>query len=93
MVEDAKFLQVGDICHLEVHIVVSVTNTVITTLIQLEVVLSFLYHCHFVDYKNTFETTEESDYLVHADVGVLQSKECKSSLLLAGTSLIFCIQS
>ena len=51
-----------------------------------------------VDYENTFDTTEEPDYLVpletHADVGVLQSKEwfewdVISSPLLAGTSLIF----
>ena len=33
----------------------------------------------FVDYENTFDTTEEPDYPVHlesdADVGVLRSKE------------------
>ena len=45
----------------------------------IEVVSSFLYRGRFVDYENTFDTTEEPDYLVHlesdADVGVLQSKE------------------
>ena len=65
-------------------------------------VSSFLYRGRFVDYENTFDTTEEPDYLVHlesdADVGVLQSKEWfewddLSSSLLAGTSLIFRIQS
>ena len=44
----------------------------------IEVVSSFLYHGRFVDYENTFDTTEDSEphYLVHlesdADVGVLQ---------------------
>jgi fatty acid synthase subunit alpha len=56
----------------------------------------------FVDYENTFDTTEEPDYLVHlesdADVGVLQPKEWfewddMSPSLLAGTSLVFRIQS
>ena len=67
----------------------------------IEVVLSFLYCGRFVDYKITFDTqaTEEPDYLAHlesdADVGVLQSKEWFDwkDMLLAGTSLIFCIQS
>jgi fatty acid synthase subunit beta len=67
----------------------------------IEVVSSFLYRGRFFNYENTFDTTEP-DYLVHlesdADVGVLQSKEWfewddMSSSLLAGTSLIFCIQS
>jgi fatty acid synthase subunit alpha len=70
----------------------------------IEVVSSFFYRGRFVDsdYENTFDTTEEPDYLVHlegdADVGVLQSKEWfdwddMSPSLLAGTSLIFRIQS
>jgi fatty acid synthase subunit alpha, fungi type len=68
----------------------------------IEVVSSFLYRGRFVDYENTFNTTEEPDYLVHlesdADVGVLQSKEWFEwdndiSSLLVGTSLIFRIQS
>jgi hypothetical protein len=44
----------------------------------IEVVSSFLYRGNFVDYENTFDTTEP-DYLVHlesdGDVGVLRSKE------------------
>ncbi|KAF8963371.1 hypothetical protein BDZ97DRAFT_2075857 [Flammula alnicola] len=68
----------------------------------IEVVSAFLYRGCFSDYENTFDTTEEPDYSVtvetNADVGVLQSKEWfewenESSPLLAGTSLIFRIQS
>ena len=113
MIEGAKPLQVGDICHPEARIV-SVTNSSEGKIVKvkghcyrnnqpvIEVVSSFLYHGRFVNYENTFDTTEESDYLVHlesdADVGVLQLKEWfewddMSSLLLAGTSLIFCIKS
>lgn len=68
----------------------------------IEVVSSFLYRGRFTDYENTFETTEEPDYSVpletDAAVGVLQSKEWfewenESKPLVAGTSLIFRIQS
>ena len=68
----------------------------------IEVVSSFLYRGRFLDHENTFDTTEEPDYVVSlqsdADVGVLQSKEWfewenESSPPLAGTSLIFRIQS
>ena len=45
----------------------------------IEVVSAFLYRGRFVDYYNTFETTEEPDYMVDlsddAAVGVLQSKD------------------
>jgi fatty acid synthase subunit alpha, fungi type len=103
----------GDICRPEARIV-SVTNSSEGKIVKvkghcyrndkpvIEVVSSFLYRGRFVDYENTFDTTEEPDYLVHlesdADVGVLQSKEWfewddMSSLLSAGTSLIFRIQS
>ncbi|KAF7293423.1 Fatty acid synthase [Mycena indigotica] len=45
----------------------------------IEVVSAFLYRGRFTDYENTFETTEEPDYVVKletdAAVGVLQSKE------------------
>jgi fatty acid synthase subunit beta len=113
MMEGAKPLQVGDICRPEARMV-SVTNSSEGKIVKvkghcyrnnlpvIEVVPSFLYRGRFVDYENTFDTTEEPDYLVHlesdADVGVLQSKEWfewddMSSSLLAGTSLIFCIQS
>jgi fatty acid synthase subunit alpha len=68
----------------------------------IKVVSSFLYRGRFSDYENTFDTTEEPDCIVplqsDVDVGVLQSKEWfewenESSPLLAGTSLIFCMQS
>ncbi|KAF8907276.1 fatty acid synthase [Gymnopilus junonius] len=68
----------------------------------IEVVSAFLYRGRFTDYENTFDTTEEPDYSVllenDAAVGVLQSKEWfdwenTSSPLLAGTTLIFRIQS
>ena len=75
MVEGAKPLQVGDICHPEARIV-SVTNSSKGKTVKVK------GHCYrnnrgrFIDYKNTFDTTEEPDYLVHlesdADVGVLQ---------------------
>src|SRR5277367_487467 len=90
MVGGAQPLQVGDICHPEARIV-SVTNSTEGKIVKvkgycyhgnqsiIEVVSSFLYRGHFVDYENTFDSTEEPDYLVHlgsdADVGVLQSKE------------------
>ena len=113
MVQGAKPLQVGDICRPEARII-SVTNSTEGKIVKvkghcyrnnlpvIEVVSSFLYRGRFVDYENTFDTTEEPDYLVplvsDADVGVLQSKEWfewddVSSPLLAGTSLIFRIQS
>jgi len=113
MVEGAKPLQVGDVCRPEARIV-SVTNSNEGKIVKvkgycyrnnqpvIEVLSSFLYRGRFVDYENTFDTTEEPDYLVpletDADVGVLQSKEWfewedESSPLLAGTSLIFRIQS
>ena len=102
-----------DICRPEARIV-SVTNSSEDKIVKvkghcyrnnqpvIEVVSSFLYRGHFIDYKNTFDTTEEPDYLVHlesdVDVGVLQSKEWfewdeMSPSLLAGTSIIFHIQS
>ncbi|KDR66848.1 hypothetical protein GALMADRAFT_216738 [Galerina marginata CBS 339.88] len=68
----------------------------------IEVVSAFLYRGRFVDYENTFDTTEEPDYSVllenDAAVGILHSKEWfdwenSASPLLAGTTLIFRIQS
>jgi hypothetical protein len=65
-------------------------------------VSSFLYRGRFTDYENTFETTEEPDYLIQlpddAAVGVLQSKEWfewddESTPLQAGMGLIFRVQS
>ncbi|KAG5646963.1 hypothetical protein DXG03_001686 [Asterophora parasitica] len=113
MVNGAKPLKVGDVCKAKAHIV-SVTNANEGKIVKvkghvyrgeeqvIEVVSAFLYRGRFVDYENTFETTEEPDYNVpletDAAVGVLQSKEWfewddDSKPLLAGTSLIFRIRS
>jgi fatty acid synthase subunit alpha len=113
MVDGAKPLAVGDVCKAEARII-SVINASEGKIVKvkgfvyrqgqrvIEVVSSFLYRGRFSDYENTFDTTEEPDYVVplqsDADVGVLQSKEWfgwenESSPPLAGTSLIFRIQS
>ncbi|KAJ7158521.1 fatty acid synthase [Mycena filopes] len=113
MVDGAKPLQVGDVCKAEANIV-SVTNTDPGKVVKvkghvfragkpvIEVISAFLYRGRFADYENTFETTEEPDYVVtlasDAAVGVLQSKEWfewidESKPLLAGTSLIFRVKS
>ncbi|KAJ7041493.1 acyl transferase domain-containing protein [Mycena alexandri] len=113
MVSGAKPLQVGDVCKAEANIV-SVTNTDAGKVVKvkghvfragkpvIEVISAFLYRGRFTDYQNTFETTEEPDYVVtlesDAAVGVLQSKEWfewidESKPLLAGTSLIFRVKS
>ena len=113
MVDGAKPLAVSDVFKAEACIV-SVVNANEGKIIKvkgfiycqgeciIEVVSSFLYHECFLDYKNTFDTTKEPDYLVpfqsDVGVGVFQFKEWfkwknESSLLQAGASLIFCIQS
>ena len=113
MVDGAKPLAVGDVCKAEARII-SVINASEGKIIKvkgfvyrqgqrvIEVVSSFLYRGCFSDYDNTFDTTEEPDYVVplrsDVDMGVLQSKEWfgwenESSPPLAGTSLIFRIQS
>jgi len=112
MIKGARPLQVGDICKAEARIV-SVTNTNEGKVVKvkghvyregkavIEVVSAFLYRGGFVDYYNTFETTEEPDYMVDlsddAAVGALQSKDWfewdnEAKPLLASTSLIFRIQ-
>ena len=67
----------------------------------IEVVLAFIYQSRFMDYQNTFETTEEPDYLVllldNVAVGILQSKEWfqwdnASTPHQARTVLIFRVQ-
>ncbi|CAK5268309.1 unnamed protein product [Mycena citricolor] len=113
MVDGAAPLKVGDVCKAEANIV-SVTNTDPGKVVKvkghvirdgkpvIEVVSAFLYRGRFSDYENTFETTEEPDYIVtlanDAAVGVLRSKEWfewidESKPLLAGTSLIFRVKS
>jgi fatty acid synthase subunit alpha len=112
MINGAKPLEAGDVCKAEARIV-SVTNANEGKIVKvkgyvyrdsqpvIEVVSAFLYRGRFIDYENTFQTTEEPDYVVllenDAAVGVLQSKEWfewddESKPLLAGTSLIFRIQ-
>ncbi|KAF7312560.1 Fatty acid synthase subunit alpha [Mycena indigotica] len=113
MLDGEKPLRAGDVCKAEAKIV-SVSNTDPGKVVKvkghvyragkpvIEVVSAFLYRGRFTDYENTFETTEEPDYVVKletdAAVGVLQSKEWfewidESKPLLAGTSLIFRVQS
>ncbi|KAG5638483.1 hypothetical protein H0H81_012415 [Sphagnurus paluster] len=113
MVNGAKPLQVGDVCKAKANII-SVTNANEGKIVKvkghvyrgneqvIEVISAFLYRGRFVDYENTFENTEEPDYIVpletDAAVGVLQSKEWfdwddASKPLLAGTSLIFRLRS
>ena len=113
MVEGARPFKAGDVCRAEAHIL-SVTNANEGKIVKvkghvyrkdapvIEVVSSFLYRGRFLDYENTFDTTEEPDYLVtlstDADVGVLQSKEWfewddESVPLTAGASLIFRVRS
>ena len=90
MVDEAKPLQVGDMCYSKARIA-SVTNTAAGKIVKvkgrvycagtpvIEVVSAFLYRGRFTDYENTFEITKEPDYLANllndASVGVLQSKE------------------
>jgi fatty acid synthase subunit alpha, fungi type len=113
MVEGDIPLRAGDVCNAEARIG-SVINTDAGKVVKvkgyvyragadvIQVVSSFLYRGRFTDYQNTFETTEEPDYMVDlekdADVGVIQSKDWfewndASKPLQAGTALIFRIQS
>ncbi|KAF8638240.1 hypothetical protein AX17_002262 [Amanita inopinata Kibby_2008] len=113
MMEGARPLKAGDVCQANARIV-SVVNTSEGKIVRvkghvyrqkqpvIEVVSAFLYRGRFDDFENTFDTTEEPDYMItlaaEADVGVLQSKEWfeyddESIPLAAGTSLIFRIRS
>ena len=43
----------------------------------IETISSFLYHiCFVVDYENTFDTTEENDYLVHLESDTDVGESC-----------------
>ncbi|KII85134.1 hypothetical protein PLICRDRAFT_45274 [Plicaturopsis crispa FD-325 SS-3] len=113
MVDGARILQAGDVCKAKASIA-SVTNTDAGKVVKVkghvyrdgqavvEVVSSFLYRGRFSDYENTFETTDEPDYVVKlasdSDVGVLQSKEWfewddETQPLQAGAELIFRVKS
>jgi fatty acid synthase subunit beta len=83
-------LYAGDVCRPEARIVL-VVNSNDGKIVKvkgyvychsqpvIKAVSSFLYCGRFTDYENTFEITEEPDYLVPLDtdaaVGVLQSKD------------------
>jgi fatty acid synthase subunit alpha, fungi type len=109
IVDGAKPLRVRDVCYAEARFA-SVTNTDAGKIVKakgrvyragtpvIEVVSTFVYRGRFTDYENTFEITEEPDYLVDlldsASVGVLQSMEWfewddQSVPLQAGTALFF----
>ncbi|KIK51904.1 hypothetical protein GYMLUDRAFT_251663 [Collybiopsis luxurians FD-317 M1] len=113
MVKGAKPFQAGNICKSEAEII-SVDNTQPGKVVKVEghvycdgkpvveVVSAFLYCGFFTNYENTFETTEEPDYVVtlatEADVRVLQSKEWfnwedNSKPLIPGVPLTFHVQS
>ncbi|KAK0450204.1 fatty acid synthase [Armillaria borealis] len=113
MAHGARPLTVGDVCQATAQIV-SVTNSGEGKVVKVkgtvqrdgspvvEVVSAFLYRGRFSDYENTFDTSEEPDYVVEitsdAEVGVLQSKEWfewddETRPLQPGTSLIFRLQS
>ncbi|KAF7311393.1 Fatty acid synthase subunit alpha [Mycena kentingensis (nom. inval.)] len=78
MVEGATPLCAGDVCKAEANIV-SVANTDAGKVVKvkghvlradkpvIEVVSAFLYRGRFTDYENTFETTEEPNYLIKLD--------------------------
>ena len=90
MVKGATPFQASNICRSKAKII-SVVNTQPGKVVKVkghvycegkpvvEVISTFLYHGVFTDYENTFETTEEPDYVVtltsKADIGVLQLKE------------------
>ena len=84
MVDGARLLADGDVCKAEARII-SVINASEGKIVKvkgfvyrqgqrvIEVVSSFLYRGRFSDYENTFDTTEEPNYVVpiqsDADVG------------------------
>jgi fatty acid synthase subunit alpha, fungi type/fatty acid synthase subunit beta, fungi type len=109
MIPGARGLRVGDICRAEAK-VISVTNSDSGKTVKvkgivlrdgepvIEVTSAFLYRGRFLDYANTFELVDETDYVVDlkadAQVGVLQSKEWfhwddSANPLSAGKSLVF----
>ncbi|OCF76033.1 fatty acid synthase subunit beta [Kwoniella mangroviensis CBS 8886] len=109
MIEGVAPIKAGDACTAEAR-VVSVSNSDSGKTVKvkgyvlrqgepvIEVTSSFLYRGKFADYQNTFETIDESDYVVEltkpTSVGVLQAKpwfewDDDSKPLEAGTTLTF----
>ncbi|WVQ99903.1 hypothetical protein IAU59_007046 [Kwoniella sp. CBS 9459] len=109
MVEGVAPIKAGDACSAEAR-VVSVSNSDSGKTVKvkgyvlragepvIEVTSSFLYRGRFTDYHNTFETIDESDYVVElskpTSVGVLQAKpwfewDDDSRPLAVGTKLTF----
>ncbi|WVQ81978.1 hypothetical protein IAT38_004105 [Cryptococcus sp. DSM 104549] len=109
MVDGVAPLKAGDACSAEAR-VVSVNNSDSGKTVKvkgyvlrggepvIEVTSSFLYRGRFTDYENTFETIDESDYVVEltkpTSVGILQAKQWfewddDSVALDVGTTLTF----
>jgi len=109
VLDNVEPLRAGDVCSAEAR-VVSVTNSdsgktakvkgfVLRQGVPvIEVTSSFLYRGRFTDFENTFETTDELDYVVNLEkptsVAILQSKawfewDDDSVPLDVGTSLTF----
>ena len=88
MVDGVRLLADGDVCKAEAHII-SVINASEGKIVKvkgfvyhqgqrvIKVISSFLYCGRFSDYENTFNTTEEPDYVVpiqsDADVGQMRT--------------------
>lgn len=109
VLDNVEPLRAGDVCSAEAR-VVSVTNSDSgkTAKVKgyvlrkgapvIEVTSSFLYRGRFTDFENTFETSDEMDYVVNLEkptsVAILQSKpwfewDDDSVPLDVGTSLTF----
>ncbi|ODO06611.1 hypothetical protein I350_03968 [Cryptococcus amylolentus CBS 6273] len=109
VMEGVAPLRAGDVCSAEAR-VVSVINSDSGKTVKvkgyvlragepvIEISSSFLYRGKFVDYENTFETADESDYVVELtkanSVGILQAKpwfewDDDSVPLDVGTTLTF----
>ena len=99
MVDGARLLADGDVCKAEAHII-SVINASEGKFVKvkgfvyrqgqcvIEVVSSFLYRGRFSDYENTFDTTEEPDYVIsiQSDVDVGQTRTWASFSPRSGSS-------
>nr|ODN98836.1 hypothetical protein L204_02800 [Cryptococcus depauperatus CBS 7855] len=109
LVDGVNPIHAGDVCSAEAR-VVSVINSDSGKTVKvkgyvlrggepvIEVTSSFLYRGNFTDYENTFETVDESDYVVNltkpTSIGILQAKswfewDDDSIPLDVGTALTF----